>query len=69
MGGSFASDRLAVLARTGQRFAFKPEMSRGEAIVFPTGRTPHSAFSLPANNLSKNLINLFHTLTSNSVMN
>jgi hypothetical protein len=50
-GGSFESDRLAVLHAPeppSQHFRFKPNMVRGEAIVFPTGRTPHSAFPLPA---------------------
>ena len=48
IGGSFASDRLAVLHSAASEFLFKPEMRRGEAIVFPTGVTPHSSFALPA---------------------
>ena len=60
-GGSFASDRLAVLHSDGQAFFFKPHMTRGEGIVFPTGRTPHSAFALPA---EAPLADLMHRLTA-----
>lgn len=57
--GSFVSDRKMVLHNEEQKWYWFPEMVYGQAIVFFTGKTAHSSFSLPG---EETLIQLFEDL-------
>mmetsp|Transcript_5399 Transcript_5399/g.7050 ORF Transcript_5399/g.7050 Transcript_5399/m.7050 type:complete len:456 (-) Transcript_5399:243-1610(-) len=62
--GSFQSDRLMTMYHKGQDWYWNSNMTFGDALVFYTGRNPHTSFTIPGEDIQYSLLQQLDTLKS-----